>query len=245
MIKAMILAVQFLTRLPVNIGVDWNRENLRKSTFYFPFVGLLIGLIAYGVNYLFSYINQDVAAVFTVLALIVVTGGLHLDGLSDTCDGFFSNKDRETILDIMQDSRVGAFGVIGLIIVLLLKYVLIKNLGDGSFIFLVFSLGNSRAVQVFNLAFKKPARESGIGYMFRTSKPDQMALMGIVLYIILISYVDYRILIPLAVNFLFMELLSHYSMKKIGGLTGDVLGTMAELGEVVSLITFLGVSQWI
>ncbi len=245
MIDGMILAIQFLTRLPINIRVDWTRENLRKSTFFFPFVGLLIGLFAYLVNFLFSKINPDIGAIFTVLALVFITGGLHLDGLSDTCDGFFSNRDKDQVLEIMKDSRVGAFGVISLVLIIILKYVLVANLAGNAFIFLVFSLGNSRTVQVFNLTFKRPARDSGIGYMFKTSEPGQNTIFGILLYIIVASYFDIKILLPLLINFLFMEALAKYSYGKIGGVTGDVFGAMAELGEVVSLISFMVVDLWI
>ncbi len=245
MIKGLILAIQFLTRLPINIMVDWNTDNLRKSSFYFPFVGMLLGLIAYGIFFVFSFINREVAGVFTVLGLIVLTGGLHLDGLSDTCDGFFSNKDRESILEIMKDSRVGAFGVISLVIAILLKYVLISNMGDKALLFLVFSLGNSRAVQVYNLSTTRPARESGIGFMFKSSNPRNTALVGIIIYLIIAVSVNIGILIPFIINFIFMSLLARYSYKKIGGTTGDVFGSMAELGEIVSMISFLGVSNWI
>lgn len=245
MIKGLILGLQFLTRLPINIRVDWTKENLRRSTFFFPFIGLLIGLIVYGVNYVVSFINQDVAAVFSVLALIALTGGLHLDGLSDMCDGFFSNKEKDQVLDIMKDSRVGAFGVIGLIIILLLKYVLIGNLGDNLFLFLIFSIGNSRAVQVFNLVSKKPARESGIAYMFSSSKATQFAFAGVLLYLVLLVYIDYKMLLPFFINLIFMEFFVRLSYKKIGGINGDILGSIAEMGEIVSLIAYMGVNLWI
>lgn len=243
--SGLILAIQFLTRLPLNIMIDWNSENLRKSTLFFPLVGLIIGLISYGVYYIMSFINSDVAAVFTVFTLIVITGGLHLDGLSDTCDGFFSNKSREDIMEIMKDSRVGAFGVIALIVIILLKYVLINNMDQNIFIFLVFSIGNSRAVQVFNLAFRRQARKDGIGKMFSESKPKKTAVLGILIYIVFAGIININILIPFIVTFLFMDLFARYSYKVIGGVSGDVLGAMAELGEIVSMITFLGVSRWI
>ena len=118
MIKGFILAIQFLTRIPINIPVDFNRENLSKTTFFYPLTGMIIGGIAGLVYYLASYINKDIASFLAVTTIIIVTGGLHLDGLGDTFDGFLSARDRERILDIMKDSRIGTLiFVLGTIVV--------------------------------------------------------------------------------------------------------------------------------
>lgn len=127
MIKGLILTIQFLTRLPINIPVDFNDENIRKSTFFFPFVGILLGAIASLPYILFGKENMEIASLLIVILMIFLTGGLHLDGLSDTVDGFFSNKKKKDVLEIMKDSRIGAFGVLSLIILVLFKYVLISN----------------------------------------------------------------------------------------------------------------------
>lgn len=246
MIKSLILAYQFLTRLPINIMIDFNDENLSKATMFFPLVGITLGGLIYVVYYLFSFINIDVASIMTVVALIVYTGGLHLDGLSDTFDGFFSNKSREEILEIMRDSRIGAFGVISLIVILLLKYVLISNI-PSEYIgpVLIFSLGNSRTAQVYEMCFKENARSEGIGYMFNTSGGKRYAGIGISIYLIFLAIYNYRFLFVFLLNFLVAEYIYKYSYKKIQGHTGDVLGATAEIGEVISLLGFLGLIAWI
>lgn len=245
MIRGLILALQFLTRLPVNIPIDFDKDNLRRSMFFFPFVGMLIGFISFVVYSLFFYINREVAAVFSLLSLIIITGGLHLDGVSDTADGFFSNKNKEEMLEIMQDSHVGAFGVISLIIILLLKYVLISNMGENILHIMVFSLGNSRLCQAHKVFAKRSARPDGMGNMFALSEPMPYILTGSAIYLLILAMVNIKYLITFIITFLFSELISLYSYKKIDGITGDVLGATAEISEVVSMISFLGVMKWI
>lgn len=245
MIKGLIVAIQFLTRLPVNIQVDFNSENIRKSTFYYPFVGVLLGVLSSIPYYFLSPYNVDIASFLTVIMMIVLTGGLHLDGLSDTADGFFSNRDREKTLEIMKDSRIGAFGVLSLILMTLFKYTLISNMGKDLPIALILSMGNSRLVVLLQIAFKRIARPGGLGDMIHSSKPMRYILGGNLIYIILIAYIDIQYMIPLMVSVLVGELISAYTYKKIGGFTGDVYGATVEIIEAISLLAFWGVSIWI
>lgn len=245
MIKGLIVALQFLTRLPVNISVDFNSENIRKSTFYFPFVGLLLGFIAV-IPYIFlSPFNIDIGSFITVLMLIILTGGLHLDGLSDTADGFFSNRDKERILEIMKDSRIGAFGVLSLIIIIFFKYILISNIEFNLPVALVLSMGNSRLIVLLQIAFKKVARPGGLGDMVHQSKPKVYIIASIILYLAVIIFIDIIYIIPLIFSLIIGEAISLYTYKKIGGFTGDVYGTTIELTEAASLLGFWGVFLWI
>lgn len=245
MIKGLVLAIQFLTRIPININIDFNNENLKRSTFFYPLVGMLLGVLAYGSYYILAFINTDIASLFTVIMMIVFTGGLHLDGLADTADGFFSNKDREKTLEIMKDSRVGAFGVISLILIILSKYIIISNIDKFLAVSLILSMGNSRLMALFQIAFKKNARPGGLGDMICRSEPKYFIVLGSILYILLIIIIDIKYLIPLIISILVSELISHYSYRKIGGLTGDIYGASVEIVEAVSLISFIGVINWI
>ncbi len=245
MIKGLIVALQFLTRLPVNIAVDFNGENIRKSTFYFPFVGLLLGLIAV-VPYVFlSPLNIDIGSFITVAMVIILTGGLHLDGLSDTADGFFSNKDKERTLEIMKDSRIGAFGVLSLILIILSKYILISNIEFNLPVALILSMGNSRLIVLLQIAFKKVARSGGLGDMIYKSQPRLYIISSIIVYLLILVFIDILYIIPLVFSFIIGELISAYTYKKIGGFTGDVYGATIELTEVASLLGFWGVFLWI
>ena len=123
----LILAIQFLTRIPIEKEIEFSQENIRNSMFFYPFVGLLIGGIGALIFYISGNFNIEISAFLTIISLIILTGGLHIDGLSDMLDGFLSNKDPDKTLDIMKDSRVGAFGVMGIVLLILGKYIIIKN----------------------------------------------------------------------------------------------------------------------
>lgn len=245
MIRGLIVALQFLTRLPVNIQVDFNDENIGKSTFFFPYVGILLGFLSSILYYIMSPFNIQIASFLTLVVMIILTGGLHLDGLSDTVDGFFSNRDKEKTLEIMKDSRIGAFGVLSLILIILFKYILISNMDVNLPVALALSMGNSRLIALTQIAFKKVARPGGLGHMVSKSNPKKYIIYSIIIYLLIISYIDIIYFIPLIVSFIAGEVISLYSYKKIDGLTGDIYGATIEVTEAISLLAFWGVSMWI
>lgn len=247
MLKGFILGIQFLTRLPVNISVDYDRKNLTKATFFFPFIGMFIGAIAAIIFYLFSFINKDMAAICTVLALVVITGGLHMDGLSDTADGFFSSRPKEKILDIMKDSRVGAFGVIAIVIDLLFKYVVIKSMDtDRAMVYIILSSGISRTMVAMFFSFGKSPRKGGMGDMLINKDSKKYFIVSAFVFILIGTFIAlYNFLIVLILVLAFSLLLMRYSYKMIGGVTGDVFGANAELCEIVALMGFVVVQKWI
>jgi adenosylcobinamide-GDP ribazoletransferase len=246
MLKSLILSFQFLTRLPININVDYNEKNICKSQLFYPFVGMVIGIISGGIYFAFSYINKDIASIFAVLSLILVTGGLHMDGLSDTCDGFFSAREREKILLIMKDSRVGSFGVIALILDILLKYILISNLNKNVLVILMLSCANSRLMILMLISYGKPARKDGMAVTEMKANKRKYSIICLITYAVFITFAfSPYYLIPLLVSFLASLLLAGKSYKIIGGLTGDVYGACNEICEIVSIAAFLVVLKWI
>lgn len=246
MLDALALAFQFLTRLPVNKNVDYNDKNISNSQFFYPFVGMVVGIISGGVYIAFSYINKDIASFFAVVSLIFVTGGLHMDGLSDTCDGFFSARDREKILIIMKDSRVGSFGAIALILDILLKYILISNLNKNIPVILMLSCANSRLMILMFISFGRPARKDGMAAEEMKANKRKYFIISLIVYTLFITFAfSPYYLIPLIVSFLASILLMRKSYKIIGGLTGDVYGSCNEICEIVSIAAFMGVFKWI
>jgi len=247
MLKALVLMLQFLTRIPINIKIDMNKETLGKGTFFFPFIGMMIGGIAAAVYYGLSFFNNDIASLGAVFTIIAVTGGLHLDGLSDTADGFFSSRKRERILEIMKDSRVGVFGVVIIIFDILFKYVIIKEMNVRiAIIAIVLSCGIGRVSASMLFTFGKSARKDGLGDMFsgNNSKKYFFATLAIFLAIgICISNIVF--IIAVFSSMMFSLFFMKYSYKIIGGLTGDVYGATCELSEIISLFVFLGGSMWI
>ena len=245
MIDGLLLAIQFLTRLPINKQVDFNNENLSKSILFFPLVGIIIGGIGGLTYHIFSYMNKDIGAFFAVLSMIIVTGGLHLDGLSDTADGFYSYRDKEKVLEIMKDSRIGAFGVISIILDILLKYIILSNLKGNVPLILGLSYGNSRLIISYIMSTKKIGRKNGLGDMFHKSNPKRYAFIGGIIYILVLIILNPVYLIPLLFSFITGEVITVITYKKIDGFTGDVYGATIELAEIVSLIMFMGVIKWI
>ncbi|MDE3180762.1 MAG: adenosylcobinamide-GDP ribazoletransferase, partial [Acidobacteriota bacterium] len=124
-----LLAVQFLTRVSVMQTRAAPPDALAEATIFFPVVGLLIGLGAAGLNLLLlPHVNRNVVVVLILIYLVVVTGGLHEDALGDAADGFGGGWNRDQILNIMRDSRVGSFGAAAVTLSLLARFVFLAGL---------------------------------------------------------------------------------------------------------------------
>lgn len=243
MIKGLILTIQFLTRIPININVDFNKENMSRGMFFYPLAGVIIGLISGGIYYLISKINKDIASFFAVLSIVILTGGLHLDGLSDTFDGFYSARDRGKILDIMKDSRVGTFGVVAIIMDILFKYVLISNLKGNMPTYLAIACGNGRLNAALMISVAKCARPGGLGDMLSKSNPRRFAVAGGILYSVLTAIINPWYLVSIGFSLLIGLLITIKAYKTIGGFTGDVCGAAIEIGEIASLLAFILFNQ--
>lgn len=245
MIDGLILAFQFFTRLPFKKNIDFNEKNIRTSIIFYPLVGAVIGLLAALIYYPLSYVNKNIASLGALFILILVTGGLHLDGLSDTFDGFLSNRDKERVLEIMKDSRIGAFGVISIIMLVLSKYVIISSFDSGFELAVILSLANSRLVVSRIISSKRVAREGGLGSLFHQSNPGKNIIFSIVFYLVILLFINHYFIIPLIINFIVAELFCNWSYKKIDGMTGDTYGAIIEVGDTVSLLIFWGLIEWI
>ncbi|KRQ85930.1 Cobalamin synthase [Caloramator mitchellensis] len=246
MIKAFILAIQFLTRLPLNIQVDFDERTIKKSTAFFPFVGVIIASIVYIPFRLLISINEEIAALITLFVWISITGGLHVDGLSDTADGFLSGRKKEKILEIMKDSRIGAFGVIAVVFDLLFKFIIIKNLRqEGALIGLIVSIGLSRLLVTYLFAVGKSARNEGLGILFTGKETIKYSIIGLLTFSLVGIYlVALRYVLLLFIGWLITYVLMKISYKKIDGLTGDVYGACIEINEILLLLLWV-VIQWI
>lgn len=244
MIKGFILAIQFFTRIPINIAVDFNEKNIRYSVFFMPFIGAIIGALGSAAYYLFAPHNKLIASFIALLVTIILTGGLHIDGLADTFDGFLANIDSEKTLEIMKDSRVGTFGVLSIVLHIMFLFILIMSINKVP-LAMILSFTNSRLVASIIISNKKSAKAEGLGTLFHKSNPQKLIIISTLIYFIILVSINIKYLIPLAINYLLAEIISHISYKKINGLTGDVYGTIIELGVLVSLFLFWGVMVWI
>lgn len=240
--REFLTAISVLTILPLKKNVAATEYDLARSTLYFPLVGLLLGFVLMAVTQaLLSILPPGPLAALVLLLLIVITGGLHLDGLADLCDGLGVGGNREQILSVMKDSRIGAFGVMGLVIVLILKYTLFYEIiARGSLnAFLVMGI-LSRWGMVLAAFRGRYARVDGTGKPF-IGKVSWKRAMGATGIAIGVSWVILQTpgLIAAFVVFLFVLLFNRQLEFRIGGLTGDGLGSLNELAEILVLLSIV------
>jgi len=234
------LALTFLTKLPWPWRGPADEAALARSMFWFPWVGALLGVIFWGAWAGLHRVLPTPAAAAVLLTLTVwVTGGLHLDGLADTADGLGGGHTPETALRIMKDSRVGAFGVISLILGLVLKFSLFLSLAGqtcGAEALLLFPV-ISRWSMVL-LAYLSPyARaEGGLGQAM-TLGVSPRVLMGASLSAgglsLLILGAPGLVLCVIAAALVWLGRL--YFQRRLGGITGDILGATNEVVEIMVL----------
>ena len=237
--RSFLVALQFLTIFPVRIN-KMKEEELGESMAFFPVIGLLIGISTAILNYFLSHLmSENLVNIFLIIWIVIVTGGLHLDGFADTCDGIFSwRSDKNEILKIMRDSRIGTMGVIGIFSLLLLKYELLSNIaGRDKYIALILMPVFGRFSQVVS-AFALPyARETSGAASFIRHLNLKTLISSAVLFLIITTPVWFPkvFFIDLASLIILVPLLLFFS-KKLGGITGDVLGAINETIEIIVLL---------
>ncbi len=232
-------ALQFLTVLPSGRPVD--REKLSGSLPWFPVAGLIIGLVSFLAYALALLIGLPVmaASLIGVLVLSGIAGFLHLDGLADTGDGFFSSRSREKILAIMRDSRIGTMGVVSLFAVLGLKWSALASLPpETAFKALVLVPVLGRSAQVISMTLLPYARtEGGLASVFilRRRRSNMYWALGISVgaALILAGAVGLAALFAAAAA---AALFSLWCRKKINGITGDTLGAVTEIVETAAML---------
>jgi len=236
--KRLILMLQFATRFPVPRLENIEENDLQRGMKYLPLAGVMIGAVVWFSYRIMRLINPLAAAVAAVFTEVMVTGGLHQDGLADTFDGLYSNKNREEMLEIMKDSRLGTNGVLAITGVLFLKVALLYVVSRSA-VLLVMPVF-SRLAMVYGAAFSVSARQSGLGHVFIEGVGKRDALIASLLTVLVTFYFIGFIgsiavmAVLLAVALFLIEVCS----MKIGGMTGDTLGALGEISSVVFLIVY-------
>jgi adenosylcobinamide-GDP ribazoletransferase len=242
-----VAAVRFLTVFPVPGSTRiFDKEEVTPRIVigceYFPLVGLLLALLLWLLVLLLApLVPQLVLAALLVVTLVILTGGLHLDGLMDSCDGLFGGSTRERKLEIMRDSRVGSFGVLGAACILLLKFALFASLSAHSLpLTLLIALPSARWAMVLMLRVFPGARPTGLGAAFHQAvTTERLLVAGIVaLAIVLIVGQFIGLLVWIAVTAAAL-IMGFWIYRSIGGLTGDSYGAIAEVVEVVALLVLV------
>lgn len=252
--KRFLGTLRFLTRIPVKTSGEFD-ENFHKGMYYFPLVGFIIGIIMYLVTLLAGIMFPSDALVIAIIVAfteVLLTGGLHIDGLGDTADAFFSNRDKDKMLEIMKDSRLGTNSLLAIMFTMLMKIGVITTfLNRGMSYMIVIMPMISRLVVILLARKTESPRENGMGNVFIGKATIPMILVGLVYTLILSAGFLYIINgmsisgmyapmgcigIGLVVAAIAMLLIKRSSNKKIGGITGDVLGCGIEVAEVVFIL---------
>jgi len=234
-----LFALQFLTIIPLPFAVKCEKEDLGRSLALFPLAGLTIGALLAGLNWLISpWLARPLCDALLITFLSVVTGALHLDGLADVCDGIAARGGRERFLEIMKDSRVGAVGVVGLVLGLLLKWQALVAIPEGiKWQALLLFPVIARFCQVQTVAFARNARETGLGSTIIAGAGSFHLVIAFGLTLatawVLLGITG---LIALAATVLFTWLARAWFNRAIGGVTGDVVGCISELNEILALV---------
>ncbi len=237
------LAGSFLTVFPLGQQPDFSAERLGRSMGLFPAVGLALGLLLVISNWLLNpLLPRAVVDGLLLLVLILATGALHLDGVADLLDGLAGGRDRESALRIMKDSRVGAIGAVGLVMVLLLKFLSLYHVPlaqKNAALLLMPTAG--RWCQVFLAScssYIRSAGGTGAAFVANVGRSELLrAGLTLLLAALLLLGVDGLLLCLLLL--LSAALLLHYFERRLGGVSGDVLGASTELTEVLCLILLL------
>ena len=238
----LVAAVRFLSVLPLPEyprHFDDATVPQRVGSGYYPVVGLLLGLLlSLLVVVAGPHLPTLALAALLVVGLVLLTGGLHLDGLIDACDGLFGGATRERKLEIMRDSRVGSFGVLGAACVLLLKWSFLASLGSAHLIqALLITLPCARWTMVVALRAFPSARITGLGAAFRQAvTPGSLLQAGIAAMVIALLAGGLVGAVAWIVATLLALALGAWVTRILGGLTGDIYGAIAEITEVILLL---------
>ena len=243
-LKTMAAAWMFFTRLPLPARVRVEGADLRQAVTYFPLAGWLVGGVAALVWWLASQVFPPaLASGLSLLATLVVTGALHEDGLADVCDGFGGGYTREKILAIMKDSRIGAFGVLGLVVGLGLKWQAVAALPAALVpALLVAGHALSRGAAATLMATLDYARPEGEPTKARALV---MRLGGVRLAVVLAVALASLALLPVGVWWgalavlLVRWVMARWYFNRLGGYTGDCIGAMQQVGELAFYLSAL------
>lgn len=238
--RGLLEAARYLTAVPLGDGAPQGPET-RRVVAWFPVVGLGIGAVLALTDRLAAVVFPPlVGAALTVTVWKVVTGGLHADGLADCLDSL-AGHDRRQRLDIMSDSRIGAFAALGLILFLLLETAALSNLGpaDGWRVLLAVPAIGRATPALLSRCFP-PARATGQGAAFSAGLKAWDVLAALVGATVIAALVlGWVGLVALAAAMLAALGAGRFFSARLGGITGDVLGAGVELGELAALLTML------
>ncbi|MBR0324869.1 MAG: adenosylcobinamide-GDP ribazoletransferase [Selenomonadales bacterium] len=251
--QSFLTGLQFLSRIRIVRQNDWSNERFSRSVRYFPLVGASVGVVMALVSYLLIFVLPFVGVTIPTAALSAILlalwlylgGGLTCDGFMDTMDGVFSGRDREKMLVIMKDSRVGANGVVGFVMLALLKWAMLMSIPHAYIpmaFFMAAVLG--KLAMVIAIVRFPYARPDGIGKMFQLCANNTTLFVAAGCTVVC--------LLPFGISSLICGIgavcgtlcLGRYVTRVLGGLTGDVYGAINETIELLVLILLVFITNY-
>ncbi|MCM3713661.1 adenosylcobinamide-GDP ribazoletransferase [Halalkalibacter oceani] len=238
-----VLAIQFLTILPLKKNVEWDERRASASVAAYPLVGLILGACLALQGYLllqYSPMSPLIIALYVLSFSLLFSGGLHVDGWADFCDAVFSRRERARKLEIMKDPRLGTFGALGVLFLLGWRFAFIWELvqaGSGPFLFGLFLIPViMRLLLGWQLLLGQFARQEGMAAALRPAQNRTVMITYIVwslltVALIVIIYPPFLILFGGAA--LFLAIWLKWVRQQIGGITGDTVGAGGEGGETL------------
>lgn len=236
----LLLALGLLTTIPINHkrGLQFDDKDIAGATVLFPVIGFIIGMILFSIYLILTpFFSFQITSGIILTGWICITGALHLDGLMDTVDGINGGKNKEEILNIMEDTHTGAKGVVAVTLLLIIKFVLILHLVSSAKLSnLIYAPITSRWGIVLGCSLIPYARDKGMGKFGSFVRYPHIlgaTIIALIPGIILLGSFSFILLSGIGIlSFLW----SLYLRKKIGGFTGDTLGALNEMGEVLALL---------
>ena len=240
-------AVSFLTRVPTGTGTR-RPEELASFVPWFPAVGAGVGLAVAAIYAVAGQLLPPLpAASLAVVAGICLTGAFHEDGLGDTADAFVGGGDREDTLRILEDPRLGTFGVVAVAASLLLRVAAVAALAPASALAaLPAAHALSRATAVGVMAAVPPAAETGLGAAYARALGGRQALLGVAAGMaIAVALLGAWALPAAALAGVAALWLGRLARRRIGGVSGDVLGAVQQSVEILTLLVAVAAGSWV
>lgn len=237
--QPLLIALQFLTRIPVKSNVRWDEKNTALSILYYPLVGLIIGFVLWFSAVLLDGLAPMLGAVVVLLLWVLITGGLHLDGLADSADAWAGGyADKQRSLDIMKDPAAGPFAVVVLVLLLLLKYITLLTIIENQQFWLLCIAPVLGRLSVIVLFITTPyVREQGLGSKMAEHLNRKFGYSVIIFTLLLAGILlpATMVMIILSSTFAVLYFLRYLMMQRLQGMTGDTIGATVEVIEAVSL----------
>ena len=244
--RQLVLMLQFFTRLPLPWQLAVTENDFRQGIIFMPFVGLVVGLVNWGTFMLFSWeTGKEIGIMAVLFSNLWFTGGFHVDGLADTCDGIYSSRTRERMLEIMKDSRVGTNGACIIVLDLLLRWSGMHYLEEQELVLALLMMPLVARSCNPLLMHSKYARENGLGNIFIGKISIHRTMLSLLLGILISSFwiSSKALFIIWGILIIFQGMFMRYITNILGGMTGDTLGAGDELSELMVLVLLCMIKQ--